>query len=42
MKDAQRRLLWHGMLLLILGLHTGFAETSFANVRMGLPLIWKT
>jgi (hydroxyamino)benzene mutase len=36
MKDAQRRLMWHGMLLFLLGLLTGFAETSFANVRMGL------
>lgn len=36
MKDAQRRLMWHGMLLFPLGLLTGFAETSFANVRMGL------
>jgi len=36
MKDAQRRLMWHGMLLFLLGLLAGFAETSFANVRMGL------
>ena len=36
MNDAQRRLMWHGMFLFLLGLLTGFAETSFANVRMGL------
>jgi hydroxylaminobenzene mutase len=28
--------MWHGMLLFLLGLFTGFAETHFANVRMGL------
>ncbi len=33
---ANRRLMFHGMLLFILGLLTGFAEHSFANVRMGL------
>jgi hydroxylaminobenzene mutase len=31
-----RRLMWHGMLLFLLGLLTGFAEPRFANVRMGL------
>jgi (hydroxyamino)benzene mutase len=31
-----RRLMWHGMSLFILGLLTGFAEQHFANVRMGL------
>jgi hydroxylaminobenzene mutase len=31
-----RRLMWHGMFLFLLGLLTGFAETQFANVRMGL------
>jgi hypothetical protein len=40
MKDAQRHLMWHGMLLFLLGLLTGFAETSFANVQWGLSLIW--
>lgn len=36
MDGDNRRLMWHGMLLFILGLFTGFAETHFANVRMGL------
>ena len=36
MENTQRRLMWHGMLLFLLGLLTGFAETNFANVRMGL------
>jgi hydroxylaminobenzene mutase len=31
-----RRLMWHGMFLFLLGLLTGFAETHFVNVRMGL------
>jgi len=28
--------MWHGMFLFLLGLLTGFGESSFANVRMGL------
>ena len=36
MQNANRRLMWHGMLLFLLGLFTGFAEPHFANVRMGL------
>ena len=36
MDDSSRRLMWHGMFLFLLGLITGFAETHFANVRMGL------
>src|SRR5580692_12139974 len=37
MADAtNRRLMFHGMFLFILGLLTGFAEQHFANVRMGL------
>jgi (hydroxyamino)benzene mutase len=36
MENTQRRLMWHGMLLFLLGLLTGFAESNFANVRMGL------
>jgi (hydroxyamino)benzene mutase len=36
MENTQRRLIWHGMCLFLLGLLTGFAESSFANVRMGL------
>jgi hydroxylaminobenzene mutase len=33
---ADRRLMWHGLFLFILGLLTGFAEQHFANIRMGL------
>ena len=33
---SNRRLMFHGMLLFLLGLLTGFAEQHFANVRMGL------
>jgi (hydroxyamino)benzene mutase len=36
MENRQRRLMWHGMFLFLLGLLTGFAEASFTNVRMGL------
>lgn len=36
MDDGKRRLLWHGMFLFLLGLLTGFVETSFQNPRMGL------
>jgi hydroxylaminobenzene mutase len=28
--------MWHGMLLFLLGLVTGFVEQRFSNVRMGL------
>lgn len=31
-----RRLMWHGMLLFLLGLVTGLLEQRFTNVRMGL------
>jgi hydroxylaminobenzene mutase len=34
--DTNRSLMWHGMFLFLLGLLTGFAETHFANMRMGL------
>ena len=34
--DTKRRLIWHGMLLFLLGLVTGFVEQQFANMRMGL------
>ena len=34
--EDNRRLMWHGMFLFLLGLFTGFAEQHFANVRMGL------
>jgi hydroxylaminobenzene mutase len=36
MQNANRRLMWHSMFLFLFGLFTGFAETHFANVRMGL------
>jgi hydroxylaminobenzene mutase len=36
MDDNKRRLIWHGMLLFLLGLLTGFAEQKFVNPRMGL------
>ena len=36
MEGTNRRLMWHGMCLFLLGLLTGFAETHFANMRMGL------
>jgi (hydroxyamino)benzene mutase len=36
METANRRLMWHGMFLFLLGLLTGFAEQHFANMRMGL------
>ena len=36
MQNANRRLMWHAMFLFLLGLFTGFAESHFANVRMGL------
>jgi (hydroxyamino)benzene mutase len=36
METANRRLMWHGMLLFLVGLFTGFAESHFTNVRMGL------
>jgi hydroxylaminobenzene mutase len=36
MQHANRRLMWHGMCLFLLGLLTGFAEPRFANIRMGL------
>jgi (hydroxyamino)benzene mutase len=34
--ESNRRLMWHGMVLFLLGLITGFVEHRFANVRMGL------
>jgi hydroxylaminobenzene mutase len=36
MENPNRRLMWHGMFLFLLGLVTGFAEPCFANIRMGL------
>jgi hydroxylaminobenzene mutase len=36
MDGSNRRLMWHGMFLFLVGLLTGFAEQHFANIRMGL------
>jgi (hydroxyamino)benzene mutase len=36
METGNRRLMWHGMFLFLLGLFTGLMETHFTNVRMGL------
>jgi hydroxylaminobenzene mutase len=36
MESTNRRLMWHGMFLFLIGLFTGFAETHFANTRMAL------
>ena len=36
MQITNRRLMWHGMFLFLLGLLTGFVEQRFTNVRMGL------
>jgi (hydroxyamino)benzene mutase len=36
MEASNRRLMWHGMFLFLLGLLTGFVESHFTNVRMGL------
>ena len=36
MKMQKRRIMWHGMLLFLLGLITGLLEQRFINVRMGL------
>lgn len=36
MSDDARRIVWHGMLLFLLGLLTGLVEAKFTNIRMGL------
>src|SRR5262245_345608 len=36
MKAMDRRLIWYGMFLFLLGLITGLIEQRFTNVRMGL------
>src|ERR1700732_656735 len=36
MESSNRRLMWHGMCLFLVGLLTGFGEQHFANMRMGL------
>ena len=38
MEDTNRRLLWHDMFLLLLGLLTGVVEQKFTNPRMGLTV----
>ncbi len=35
-EDSNRRLMWHGMFLFLLGLLTGLVEQHFTNPRMGL------
>ena|SRR5215471_4065315 len=34
--EYRRRLLWHGMLLFLIGLLTGLAQQHFTNIRMAL------
>lgn len=36
MSNGKRRLVWHGVLLFLLGLITGLAGEHFTNARMGL------
>jgi len=36
MGAANRRMMWHGMFLFLLGLLTGLLERRFTNMRMGL------
>jgi (hydroxyamino)benzene mutase len=36
MESGNRRLMWHGMCLFLLGLITGSVEQHFTNMRMGL------
>ncbi len=36
MGAANRRMMWHGMFLFLLGLVTGLLERRFTNMRMGL------
>lgn len=36
MGAANRRLMWHGMFLFLLGLVTGLLEQRFTNMRMGV------
>ena len=36
MLGADRRLMWHGILLFLLGLMTGLLEQRFTNMRMGV------
>lgn len=36
MQDGDRRMMWHGMFLFLIGLVTGGLEQKFKNPRMGL------
>jgi (hydroxyamino)benzene mutase len=36
MEETNRKLMWHGMFLFLLGLLTGLVEQKFVNPRMGL------
>jgi hydroxylaminobenzene mutase len=36
METRNRRLMWHGMFLFLLGLVTGLLEQRFTNMRMGI------
>jgi (hydroxyamino)benzene mutase len=36
METRNRRLIWHGMFLFLLGLVTGLLEQRFTNMRMGI------
>lgn len=36
LEAANRRLMWHGILLFLLGLVTGLLEQRFTNMRMGV------
>jgi hypothetical protein len=38
-ETANRRLMWHGMLLFLLGLLTGFAEPHFSKSNGALVLL---
>jgi hydroxylaminobenzene mutase len=41
MKTQKRRLMWHGMLLFLLGLITGLLEQRFTNCAWRLPHTWR-
>jgi hypothetical protein len=41
METSNRRLMWHGMFLFLLGLFTGFAEHSSRMSAWGSRRIWK-
>jgi hydroxylaminobenzene mutase len=36
MRTADRRLMWHGVFLFLIGLVTGTQERRFTNMRMAL------